>query len=115
MTDIDLSVFKRRDEPLDAVHARLKSQGFEHTGTALNGRIHYHENQEGIALTLVDGPAGTLVFPSGPLRGAFFGDRAVGLGLDRGPASQSSSSSSNQSSRRSQRDRGSSKGTQFNV
>lgn len=86
MINIETSVFKRYDASPERVHQHLINNGFEPTGQIMDGRIHYHENG-GINLTMVDGPFGVIVFPSGPVRGAIFGKNAVGAGrtslLDR--------------------------------
>ena len=78
--NIELSVLKRYNADASDVHDFLEEQGFEHKSDALGGRIHYHESEGGFGLTLVEGPAGSLVLPSGPIRGSVFGSRSVSLG-----------------------------------
>lgn len=78
MIDIGSSVIKRYDAPASQVRAMLAAGGFQETGSAMNGKVKFHQNS-GINLTTVDGPLATLVMPSGPVRGSLFGDEAVGI------------------------------------
>lgn len=78
MIDIGSSVIKRYDAPASQVRAMLAAGGFQETGSAMNGKIKFHQNS-GINLTTVDGPLATLVLPSGPVRGSLFGEDAVGI------------------------------------
>lgn len=106
--NIDLSVFKRRTGSAEEVAKRLTNQGFEETDTVLGGRLIYLENDEGINLTVANGPAGALVFPSGPIRGSLFGDSSVGFGKKRdSPPEQVNEDNTG--------DRGSQATTRFNV
>lgn len=77
------SVVKRTSAPIDEVHQQLVDQGFEATSHILDGKVHYHENESGINLTLVETRRGTLVFPAGPIRGSLFGDNAVDITVNR--------------------------------
>jgi len=77
------SVVKRTSEDIDTVHAKLVEEGFEPTSHILDGKVHYHENESGINLTLVETRRGTLVFPSGPVRGNVFGKNAVDIDINR--------------------------------
>lgn len=97
--NIDLSVIKRRSEPTEVVVNRLKTQGFSETGTVLSGKFTYMENSEGIGLTVVDGPSGTVIMPSGPVRGMVFGENSVGFGIMRSSSSGNGSSTSTSNSR----------------
>lgn len=77
------SVVKRTSKPLEEVHAELTEQGFEHTGDVLSGKVHYHENEGGLNLTVIETRRGSLVIPSGPIRGSVFGNEAVQLDINR--------------------------------
>jgi hypothetical protein len=107
MTNVDLSVIKRRTESIDRMERRLRAQGFSQTESILNGKVRYYENQEGIGLTLIDGPLGTVLTPSGPVRGTLFGERSVGIGIEREVDTPSNSGTT--------MERGSESSTQFNV
>lgn len=75
--NIGTSVFKREAEPKSRVVSVMKSNGWEEKGTFAG--ITYLENS-GINISVVQGPGGgTLVFPSGVIRGMMFSDR-VGAG-----------------------------------
>lgn len=80
MVTISSSVIRRDSRSRPAVMKELKNNGWSRTGSALGGRLIYMENS-GFSLTVVDGPAGTLVVPSGPIRGRVFGDSGLNLGL----------------------------------
>lgn len=69
--NIGTSVFKREDRPASEVISLLQSRGWEKTGT-LGDRVTYLENS-GIGITVIQGAAGTLIIPSGPIRGMIFG------------------------------------------
>lgn len=81
MFSLELPVTKRYNADVEQVKQFLEENGFERTGQALKGRFTYYENA-GIGVTVMDGPAGTTVFPSGPLRGAKFGRHAVSMGKE---------------------------------
>jgi hypothetical protein len=49
----------------------------------LDGKIHYHENENGLNVTLIETRRGSLVVPSGPVRGNLFGENAVDLNINR--------------------------------
>lgn len=91
------SVLKREAKPLTDVTNQLKANGWRQTGS-LGNRVVYLENS-GMNITVIDGPMGTLVVPSGPIRGRVFGDS--GLQLNRvsviGAGSDSSESDDGQS------------------
>lgn len=109
MINIESSVLKRFDKSASEVRKELKESGFEDTGAVLDGRLAYHENA-GVNLTTLDGPFGTLVFPSGPIRGALFGKSAVGISKGEEKKEDSSTSEST-----SQNSRGRVGNEQFNV
>lgn len=69
--NIGTSVFKREDRPAREVISLLQGRGWEKTGT-LGDRVTYMENS-GIGITVIQGAAGTLIIPSGPIRGMVFG------------------------------------------
>lgn len=71
--NLGLSVFKREAKDVQDVLSTLQSNGWSQTGQILNGRVTYLENS-GFSITVIDGPAGTAIIPSGPLRGKLFGD-----------------------------------------
>jgi len=83
LIEFSSSTVKRTSKSIDQVHSELTEQGFEHTGDALDGRVHYHENEGGFNLTIVETRRGTVVIPSGPVRGNLFGDQAVSLNINR--------------------------------
>lgn len=74
------SVVKRETRTLDSVTEQLQADGWVQTGS-LGGRVKYFE-KTGFNLTAVEGPFGTVVFPSGPLRGRLFGSNS-GLQVNR--------------------------------
>lgn len=65
------SVFKREAKSKMAVERHLQREGWEKTGD-IGDRISYFESS-GINITVVDGPMGTVILPSGPVRGTIFG------------------------------------------
>lgn len=77
--NIGTSVFKRESKSIGDVESRLVSDGWEKTGSTAGGRIRYYE-KSGINITALSGPAGTVIMPSGPVRGMIFGtEDAVGI------------------------------------
>lgn len=72
------SVFKREGKSIEQVDKRLRNAGWEMTSQLAGGRVRYYE-LAGINITAVGGPLGTTIMPSGPVRGALFGDNAVSL------------------------------------
>lgn len=78
--DINLgtSVLKREAKSIEDVAARLRRAGWEETGSVAGGRVRYFE-EAGINITAVQGVFGTVIMPSGPVRGAIFGEDAVSL------------------------------------
>jgi hypothetical protein len=81
--NIESSVLKRYSADIDQVHSYLTSNGFSLTSRVAGGRVRYYESS-GFNITVVQGPFGTVIFPSGPIRGRVFGETAVsvGRGLD---------------------------------
>lgn len=69
-----LSVFKREAQPVEDVVNHLKQNGWNVTSTLGDNRVVYLENA-GVNITAVKGPLGTVVIPSGPLRGRVFGEQ----------------------------------------
>lgn len=110
--NIDLSVVKRRQEPVAQVVSELEQQGFKPTDTILNDRVHYLENNSGIGLRVVQGAMATWVMPSGPVSGKVFGSGGEGLNMSQ---SNSSSGGEQQSVNMSNRTRGSSASSVHNV
>lgn len=82
MSGLDLnigsSVLKREAKSADKVKAHLQRSGWNKTGSLADGRISYFQ-KSGINITVVDGPMGTVVAPSGPIRGKLFGS---GVGIN---------------------------------
>lgn len=76
--NVGTSVLKREGKSIDQVENRLENAGWKRTGSALNGRLIYFE-LAGINITALQGPMGTVIFPSGPIRGRLFGEDAVGF------------------------------------
>lgn len=72
------SVLKRESKDIEVVEDHFINSGWNKTGSALNGRLRYFE-KSGINITALDGPSATLIMPSGPVRGAIFGDESVGF------------------------------------
>lgn len=79
MFNMELPVVKRYNADISEAHENLVSNGFEVTGTIMDGGIRYYENA-GVGVTLIDGPFGTSLIPSGPIRGMKFGESAVNFG-----------------------------------
>lgn len=73
--NIGSSVFKREAKSMDEVTNILKRNGWSQTGS-LGSRVKYFENS-GLSVTVVDGPMGTLIIPSGPIRGRMFGNSGL--------------------------------------
>lgn len=67
-----LSVFKREAKPKSRVETFLRREGWEKTGE-IGDNVSYWENA-GINITVVGGPRGTVITPSGPIRGNIFGE-----------------------------------------
>lgn len=78
--ELNLSVIKRTSSDIDDVKDELDSGGFVEKKEIMDGRVSHHENSLGIGMTVVDGPLGTLVVPSGPVRGLMMGENSVGIG-----------------------------------
>lgn len=73
--NIGTSIFKRENKDTVEVIDHFESNGWEVTGT-LGDRVTYLENSA-LSITVIDGVAGTLVIPSGPFRGRFFGESGL--------------------------------------
>lgn len=71
--NIGLSVLKREAQPISDVINQLEKNGWKVTDTIGDDRIVYLENN-GINITAIRGPRGTVVIPSGPIRGRVFGE-----------------------------------------
>lgn len=65
------SVIKREARPKAEVEAHLKRKGWSVEGK-MGDRISYMSNS-GMSITLIEGPSGTVILPSGPLRGSMLG------------------------------------------
>jgi len=76
--NIGSSVVKRESKTIEAVEERLLGDGWKKTGEVANGRVRYYQ-KTGINITALKGPMATVLMPSGPVRGALFGQGAVGL------------------------------------
>ena len=76
--NIGSSVVKREAKPIEEVADKFASDGWSQTGSLMGGNVLYFE-KSGVNVTLIGGPGGTVVVPSGPLRGGFFGMDAVGV------------------------------------
>lgn len=74
--NIGTSVLKREAKPIEEVDKRLTSAGWKRTASVANGRLRYY-SLAGINITALGGPLGTVIMPSGPIRGAAFGDNAL--------------------------------------
>lgn len=85
------SVIKREAKPVGDVVTLLKRRGWEETGR-VSDRIVYLSNS-GMSITVIGGPVGTTIMPSGPVRGALFGDvdffsRTSVIGAGKKPTSE---------------------------
>lgn len=69
--NIGSSVVKREAKPKNEVVSQLTSEGWEITGEI--GPLTYLERSK-INITVMKGALGTVIFPSGPIRGRLFGD-----------------------------------------
>lgn len=91
--NIGLSTIKRESKPKEDVERALLRNGWEETESLAGDRLSYFENT-GINVTVLETPRGTLVFPSGPIRGSLFGEdvkvfsRQSALGLGAGSGSE---------------------------
>ena len=70
------SVIKREAKPIDRVDSRLQNSNWTLVDSVAGGRVRYYE-KAGINITAISGPLGTVIMPSGPVRGAIFGENAV--------------------------------------
>lgn len=76
---VGTSVLKREPRDIDEVAEKLKSEGWERTESILGGRVQYFKSA-GIGITAMQGPMGTVIMPSGPIRGQIFSGDTVGIG-----------------------------------
>lgn len=67
------SVIKREAKPARAVRSRLERDGWNFVSEIAGGKISYYERSN-INITVMEGPLGTVIIPSGPIRGRVFGD-----------------------------------------
>lgn len=72
--NIGFSVFKREAQSIQDVVTHLQQNGWSVTSSIGDNRIVYLENS-GVNITAVKGPLGTVVIPSGPIRGRMFGEQ----------------------------------------
>lgn len=92
--NIGSSVFKREAKEMETVINQLKRNGWEESGS-MGDRVQYLENSQ-MSVTVINGVSGTLVVPSGPVRGKIFGDSGldinqvsvIGAGSDSGDGSK---------------------------
>lgn len=73
--NIGSSQLKREARDVEVVIKKLKRNGWTQSGS-LGDRVLYFENT-GMSITVIDGPMGTLVVPSGPVRGRLFGSSGL--------------------------------------
>lgn len=66
------SVLKREARSIERVRKEFSRGGWTRTGS-IGERIQYYE-KNGINITLIGGPRGTVIIPSGPIRGSIFSD-----------------------------------------
>lgn len=71
--NISLSVIKREAKPINEVVSKLTRDGWNVTSKLGNNRIVYLE-KSGFNITAFKGPLGTVIIPSGPIRGRIFGE-----------------------------------------
>lgn len=76
--NLGTSVLKREAKPIEDVDNRLTNAGWNRTASVADGRIRYYA-LAGVNITAIGGPFGTVIMPSGPVRGAMFGDNALNL------------------------------------
>lgn len=95
--NISLSVLKRDSREIGEVDQILKNNGWTMTASVGPGdRIRYYE-QAGFNITAIGGPSGTVILPSGPLRGRIFGD-GVFLASSEGTLGETSTVKNNSES-----------------
>jgi len=80
--EFNSSVVKRVNMDWETFVDAVERSGFSQTGSAGGGRILYHENDAGFAVTLINGPRANLILPSGPIRGRLFGNSGFSLGSE---------------------------------
>lgn len=78
--NIGSSVVRRDSRSASRVINELQSQGWRRTGS-IGDRVTYMESA-GFSLTVIDGPAGSVVIPSGPIRGRVFGSSGLEVSSD---------------------------------
>lgn len=69
MISINLPSVKRVPGDFELFHEAVEHIGFEHVSSTANGRVHYHENDVGMGITVINGPRANLMLPAGPIRG----------------------------------------------
>lgn len=69
------SVVKREAKDVDKVRQHLERSGWELTGS-IGSRAYQYESS-GVSITVMKGPLGTVIFPSGPIRGSILGKNNV--------------------------------------
>lgn len=79
--NIELSVAERTSQDKEQVVAGLVEDGWEETGSLMNGKVGYYE-KSGINITVADTRRGSVVFPSGPVRGNLLSNEAVSFSLN---------------------------------
>jgi len=81
LIEFESSVTQRTGKSKEDVVQELKSSGFKETGSLLDGKVGYYENNNGINLTVVETRRGSALFPSGPVRGELLGENAVSINI----------------------------------
>lgn len=79
--DIELSTVKRTGEDKEVIESELLNNGWEETGSLMDGKVGYYE-KSGINITVIDTRRGSAVLPSGPVRGNLLGNNAVDFDLN---------------------------------
>lgn len=67
------SIVKREAKPARRVKQRLQRDGWREISEVANGRVTYW-SKTNFSITVIEGPLGTTIIPSGPIRGKVFGD-----------------------------------------
>lgn len=80
--NISSSIVKRTSRDKQDVVKELQSNGFVETGSLMNGKVGYYENS-GVNITVISTRRGSIVMPSGPVRGKFLGNNAVDISLNK--------------------------------
>lgn len=72
--NINLSTFKRSSRSIKDVEEQFEKDGWTETGKAGPRENVLYYQKTGVNITVIDGPLGVTVIPSGPVRGSMFGD-----------------------------------------